>query len=208
MQESIQKKITKISYESFIILVFYPGKSSVRRTVSFWCVFSSCSVTSLQYSLAICYGKKWRTMQSYFQYVELIERLFFFAWSVLKYIIKSTTEIKRKNYYLLICYIQNKGKRNKRNVRYVQVKYKEVFELVTGGLLVHFFGSMGHNTEFCAGYITSSCIWLAVSVVENINALMHPTYLLLLHEWNDRKPEHDMNYIYAINTTSCAYNKL
>lgn len=108
------------------------------------------------------------------------------------------TDIKRKNYYLLMCYIQNKGKRNKINVHYVQVKYKEVFGLVTRGLLVHFIGSMGHDTEFYAGYITSSCIWLAMSGVENTCALMHSTQLLLLHEWNDRKPEHDMNYIYAI----------
>lgn len=73
---------------------------------------------------------------------------------MLKYIIKTTTEMQRKN-NLLMCYIQNNGKRNEKNVHYVHIKYREVFGLVTSGLLVLVVAFLEHNTELYAEYITS-----------------------------------------------------
>lgn len=47
---------------------------------------------------------------------------------------------------MLVCYIQNKGKRKERNVTYVHIKFREVFGLVISGLLVLIIGFMEQNS--------------------------------------------------------------
>lgn len=114
--------------------------------VSFGYVFSCCNVVSLQYSNFL--REKKRTSSPIFTIWSFYKDSFL----LIKYI-KNTPEMKKKNNYLFMYYIEHNGKK-KESIHSFHIKCRETFGLLTSGL-VFIFGFMQHNTELCAEYIAS-----------------------------------------------------